>query len=63
VYLVRLPEETAELAAAWQLVELPDPLGIQPLYRVVAPRSPAAGPVPSIAGAVSSRSRPATILP
>jgi len=63
VYLVRLPEETAELAAAWQLVELPDPLGIQPLYRVVAPRSPAIGPAPPTTGALSPRPQPATIAP
>ncbi len=34
VYLVRLPAETAGLGLSWMLQEIPDPLGLQPLYLV-----------------------------
>ncbi len=39
VYLVRYPSEIAALEASWVLEVVPDPLGLQPLYRVVGPRS------------------------
>lgn len=42
VYLVRRSAEISALEAAWILEIIPDPRGIQPLYRVVGPR-PAAG--------------------
>ncbi|MFH0750307.1 MAG: DUF2723 domain-containing protein [Chloroflexota bacterium] len=42
VYLVRKPAELGALGATWALETIPDPLGIQPLYRVVGPR-PGAG--------------------
>jgi hypothetical protein len=38
VFLVRMPAEIAALEAAWELEVVPDPFGIQPLYRVVGPR-------------------------
>ena len=38
VYLVRYPSEIAALEASWELEAIPDPLGQQPLYRVVGPR-------------------------
>jgi hypothetical protein len=44
VYLARLPAEIAALEAAWELEVVPDPLGIQPLYRVVGPRAAGRGP-------------------
>jgi len=42
VYLVRKSAEISALEAAWILEIIPDPRGIQPLYRVVGPR-PTAG--------------------
>jgi Protein O-mannosyl-transferase TMEM260-like len=39
VYLIREPSELAELEIAWELEVLSDPSGVQPLYRVVGPRS------------------------
>jgi hypothetical protein len=44
VYLVRKSTEISALEAAWILEIIPDPRGIQPLYRVVGPQ-PAAGRV------------------
>jgi hypothetical protein len=38
VYLVRQPGELAVLESRWLLEMIPDPLGLQPLYRVVGPR-------------------------
>ena len=38
VYLVRQPAELAALGARWLIEVVPDPLGLQPLYRVVGPR-------------------------
>jgi hypothetical protein len=38
VYLVRTPAELATLKTSWILEELVDPVGLQPLYRVVGPR-------------------------
>jgi len=43
VYLVRNPAEIDALEATWVLVTIPDPGGVQPLYRV-AGRQPTAGP-------------------
>jgi hypothetical protein len=43
VYLVRYPAEIVTLGATWVLETIPDPTGIEPLYRV-AGRQPAAGP-------------------
>jgi hypothetical protein len=45
VYLVRYPSEIAALEASWVLEAIPDPLGQQPLYRVVGPRSSGERPV------------------
>lgn len=45
VYLIRNPEEIDALDAAWVLETVPDPTGVQPLYRVVGPR-PAGQRVP-----------------
>ncbi|HYN49139.1 MAG TPA: hypothetical protein VER83_09760, partial [Candidatus Nanopelagicales bacterium] len=42
VYLVRMPDEIDTLGATWALETIPDPTGIQPLYRVAGPW-PAAG--------------------
>jgi hypothetical protein len=47
VYLVRNPVELAALEATWILELVPDPHGIQPLYRVVGPRPAAGHVVPS----------------
>ena len=38
VYLVRYANEIAELATRWEIEEIADPRGQQPLYRVVGPR-------------------------
>jgi hypothetical protein len=38
VYLVRQPAELAALEARWLIEAIPDPLGLQPLYRVLGPR-------------------------
>jgi len=38
IYLVRQPAELAALEARWLIEVVPDPLGLQPLYRVVGPR-------------------------
>lgn len=38
VYLVRQPAELAALEARWLIEAVPDPLGLQPLYRVIGPR-------------------------
>ncbi len=43
VYLVRYPSEIAALEAAWELEVIRDPIGQQPLYRVVGPRSGGGG--------------------
>ncbi len=54
VYLIRLPGDIAALAATWVLAEVPDPLGLQSIFRVVGPR-PAAGrrrPGPRAASAI-----------
>jgi hypothetical protein len=65
VYLVRRSAEISALEAAWILEIIPDPRGIQPLYRVVGPR-PAAGWVMP-AGAQQQpgtrAARPATMTP
>ncbi|MCU0479134.1 MAG: DUF2723 domain-containing protein [Chloroflexi bacterium] len=45
VYLVRYPSEIAALEASWELEAIPDPLGQQPLYRVVGPRPSGERPV------------------
>ena len=59
VYLVRLPEEIASLEATWILETVPDPTGIQPLYRVVGPR-PAAW---RAASSATAQVPPATMAP
>jgi hypothetical protein len=66
VFLVRNSAEISALEAAWILEVVPDPQGIQPLYRVVGPR-PAAGRVMPV-GARQQRpdaraARPATMTP
>lgn len=46
VFLIRLPAEIAALGAAWELEVVPDPFGIQPLYRVAGPRATDGGSTP-----------------
>ena len=48
VYLVRQPAELAALEARWLIEAIPDPRGLQPLYRVLGPRPAglAGGPAP-----------------
>jgi hypothetical protein len=59
VYLVRNPGELRDLEATWILETIPDPAGIQPLYRVVGPR-PGAGQAapPAGGGAPTATMRP-----
>ena len=59
VYLVRNPAELDALGTTWALETIPDPGGIQPLYRVLGPR-PAAG---RAAPSASVRAPPATMKP
>jgi hypothetical protein len=59
VYLVRYPGEIEVLGASWVLELIPDPTGIQPLYRVAGPRPAARRPVPSATVAAP----PATMQP
>ena len=59
VYLVRQPADMSALEAAWILEIVPDPYGIQPLYRVVGPR-PGAGRAISSA---TAQAPPATMQP
>ena len=58
VYLVRTPAEISALEADWILEIIPDPGGIQPLYRVVGPR-PAGRAGPS----ATAQARAATMAP
>jgi 4-amino-4-deoxy-L-arabinose transferase-like glycosyltransferase len=43
VFVIRLPAELGRLRDSWHLEPLADPLGMQPLYRVVAPRPAGVG--------------------
>lgn len=45
VYLIRQPAEIAALETRWLLETIPDPLGMQPLYRVLGPRPAGLGRV------------------
>ncbi len=47
VYLVRNPSEIAALETTWELEMIADPIGQQPIYRVVGPRSSGRGGGPS----------------
>jgi hypothetical protein len=38
VYLVRYPSEIADIATRWEIEEVADPRGQQPIYRVIGPR-------------------------
>ena len=59
VYVVRTPAELPALEASWLLEKLIDPVGLQPLYRVIGPRVGGAG---SRAGAREMvRARPVTM--
>lgn len=59
VYLVRNPAEMAGLEATWVLQVVPDPAGVQPLYRVVGPRPAGWRAVPR----ATARVPPATMQP
>jgi len=59
VYLVRNPGEIEVLRASWDLASIPDPNGIQPLYRVEGPRPATGRAAPSATGT----SPPATMDP
>jgi hypothetical protein len=59
VYLVRNPAEIGALEASWVLEAIPDPTGIEPLYRVAGPQPAAGRAAPSATVQVS----PATMLP
>jgi hypothetical protein len=66
VYLVRKSAEISALKATWVMEIIPDPRGIQPLYRVVGPRPATGRALPSGAhrqppGAPGAR--PATMTP
>ena len=66
VYLVRRSAEIGALEAAWILEIIPDPRGIQPLYRVVGPRPAAGLALPSGARRQppgTPGARPATMTP
>jgi len=66
VYLVRRSAEISALEAAWILEIIPDPRGIQPLYRVVGPRPAAGRALPSGAHRRppgGPGARPATMTP
>jgi hypothetical protein len=70
VFVIRLPADLARLRDSWHLEPLVDPLGIQPLYRVVAPRPAGVGEdrpaVPAgsaAAGAAWCPARSATLWP
>ena len=47
VYLVRTPEEIGGLQATWVLEMIPDPTGVQPIYRVAGPRPATSRSAPS----------------
>jgi hypothetical protein len=55
VYLVRYPSEIADLETRWELERINDPIGQQPIYRVVGPRSSgrAAGSSAAVQAAVA----------
>jgi hypothetical protein len=63
VFVIRLPAELGRLRDSWILEPLADPLGLQPLYRVVGPRPAGVGdqrpPVP--AGEACCPTRPGTM--
>jgi hypothetical protein len=59
VYLVRNPAEIGTLEASWVLETIPDPTGIEPLYRVAGPQPATGRAAPSATVQVP----PATMLP
>jgi hypothetical protein len=59
VYLVRKSAEIGTLEASWVLEAIPDPTGLEPLYRVAGPQPAAGRAAPSTTVQVP----PATMLP
>jgi hypothetical protein len=59
VYLVRKSAEIGTLEASWVLEAIPDPTGLEPLYRVAGPQPAAGRAAPSATVQVP----PATMLP